>query len=42
MTHGAALPGDLVALAAASFRYFAEEVNPGNGLIPDSTRRLST
>ena len=40
-TSGAALPEDLVALAAASFRYFAEEVNPGNGLIPDSTRRGS-
>src|SRR5260370_1590716 len=39
MASGAALPDDLVALAAASFRYFADEVNPGNGLIPDSTRR---
>jgi hypothetical protein len=37
----AALPDDLISLAEDCFRYFAQEVNPGNGLIPDSTARGS-
>lgn len=36
---GVQTPEELLGLARAAFRYFAHEVNPANGLIPDSTRR---